>query len=189
MKKMSFLLCLLSMQAYAAPETYNIDPAHSFVNFSIRHVVAKTSGTFNAVSGEVILDPAQLSTAKVNATINVSSVNTGLGKRDEHIKAEKYLDVAKYTQMTFESVRVLASSQTQGVMTGKLTMHGVTKLVDVPFKVLGFGADPWGGQRAGFEGKAMIKASDFGFTWAASPNAPVGDEIEVTLLIEGIKAK
>ncbi len=188
-KLVTGLMLAFAANAYAATEVYNIDAAHSFVNFSIRHVVAKTSGTFNDVTGTVSLDPAQLANAKVNATINVSSVNTGLAKRDEHIKADKYLDVAKYTQMTFESVRVLASSQTQGVMTGKLTMHGVTKLVDVPFKVLGFGADPWGGQRAGFEGKAMIKASDFGFTWAASPNAPVGDEIEVTLLIEGIKAK
>lgn len=190
MKKTLMLLALLATsQALAATETYNIDATHSFANFSIRHVVSKTSGTFNDVTGVITLDPANLNTAFVRAAINVSSVNTGFGKRDEHIKADKYLDVAKYTQIQFESTKIIPSSQTQAVMQGKLTMHGVTKLVDIPVKVLGYGADPWGGQRAGFEGRITLKASDYGFGWATGANAPVGDDIEVTLLIEGVKAK
>ncbi len=190
MKKIILATSLLvASQAWAATETYDIDAKHSFANFSIRHVVSKTSGTFNDVTGVITLDRANLNTASVRATINVSSVNTGFGKRDEHIKADKYLDVAKYTQIQFESTKVTASSQTQGVMQGKLTMHGVTKLVDIPIRVLGYGADPWGGQRAGFEGHITLKASDYGFGWATGVNAPVGDDIEVTLLIEGVKAK
>lgn len=190
MKKTCFALAVLvALPVQAATETYNIDATHSFANFSIRHVVSKASGTFNDVTGVITLDPANLNTASVRASINVSSVNTGFGKRDEHIKADKYLDVAKYTQIQFESTKITASSQTQAVMQGKLTMHGVTKLVDIPVKVLGYGSDPWGGQRAGFEGHITLKASDYGFGWATGPNAPVGDDIEVTLLIEGIKAK
>ncbi len=183
------LAMLISQQAFAATDTYNIDATHSFANFSIRHVVSKASGTFNDVTGVIVLDPANLNTASVRATINVSSVNTGFAKRDEHIKADKFLDVAKYTQIQFESTKITASNQTQAVMQGKLTMHGVTKLVDIPVKVLGYGADPWGGQRAGFEGRITLKASDYGFGWATGPNSPVGDDIEVTLLIEGVKAK
>lgn len=179
----------LSTAACAATETYNIDATHSFANFSIRHVVSKTTGTFNDVTGVISLDPANLNTANVRAAINVSSVNTGYGKRDEHIKADKYLDVGKYTQILFESTKITASNQTQAVMQGKLTMHGVTRQVDIPVKVLGYGADPWGGQRAGFEGHLMLKASDYGFGWATSANSPVGDDIEITLLIEGVKAK
>lgn len=190
MKKTLLTLPLLAANPlWAATDTYNIDAAHSFANFSIRHVVSKTSGTFNDVTGVITLDPANLNAASVRATINVSSVNTGFAKRDEHIKADKYLDVAKYTQIQFESTKVTVTSQTQAVMQGKLTMHGVTKTVDIPVKVLGYGADPWGGQRAGFEGHVTLKASDYGFGWATGPNAPVGDEIEVTLLIEGVKAK
>ncbi|MDP8567637.1 YceI family protein [Methylophilus aquaticus] len=190
MKKTLMLLALLATsQAWAATETYNIDATHSFANFSIRHVVSKTSGTFNDVTGVITLDPANLNTASVRAAINVSSVNTGFGKRDEHIKADKYLDVAKYTQIQFESTKITASNQTQAVMQGKLTMHGVTKLVDIPVRVLGYGADPWGGQRAGFEGRITLKASDYGFGWATGASAPVGDDIEITLLIEGVKAK
>lgn len=190
MKKTLFLLALLaSAPTWAATDTYTIDAAHSFANFSIRHVVSKASGTFNDVTGVVTLDPFNLSTASVRATINVSSVNTGFAKRDEHIKADKYLDVAKYTQIQFESTKVIPSNQTQAVIKGNLTMHGVTKAIEFPVKVLGYGSDPWGGQRAGFEGKLMLKASDYGFAWATGPNSPVGDDIEVTLLIEGVKSK
>lgn len=180
---------LVASQAWAETETYNIDKAHSFANFSVRHVVAKTTGTFNDVIGVITLDPANLNSASVHATINVASVNTGLAKRDEHIKADKYLDAAKYTQIQFESTKITASDQSQAVMQGNLTMHGVTKLVDIPVRVLGYGADPWGGQRAGFEGHLTLKASDYGFGWATGPKSPVGDEIEVTLLIEAVKAK
>jgi polyisoprenoid-binding protein YceI len=190
MKKIFLAISMLAAsQAWAAAETYNIDASHSFANFSIRHVVAKTSGTFNDVTGVITLDPANLNSATVKATINVASVNTGFAKRDEHIKADKYLDVAKYTQIQFESTKVTASNQNQAILQGKLTIHGVTKLVEIPVRVLGYGADPWGGQRAGFEGHVTLKASDYGYGWATGANAPVGDEIEVTLLIEGVKAK
>ena len=190
MKQLFIIFALgFASTAWSATETYTINATHSFANFSIRHVVSKTTGTFNDVTGVVTLDPSNLNTASVRAAINVSSVNTGFGKRDEHIKADKYLDVGKYTQILFESTKITASTQTQAVMQGKLTMHGVTRQVEIPVKVLGYGADPWGGQRAGFEGHLTLKASDYGFGWATSPNAPVGDDIEITLLIEGVKAK
>jgi polyisoprenoid-binding protein YceI len=66
-------------------------------------------------------------------------------------------------------------------------MHGVTKEITFPFKVLGFGSDPWGGYRVGIEAHTMIKASDYGFGWVSKAGAPVGDDVEVTLLIEGVK--
>ena len=72
-------------------------------------------------------------------------------------------------------------------MIGTFTMHGVAKEMTFPFKVLGFGIDPWGGYRSGFEAKTSLKASDFGFGWGLKPNPSVGDEIEITLLIEGVQ--
>ncbi len=180
---------LLSGHAFAATEPYHIDNKHSFANFSIRHIVAKTSGTFTDITGEIKLNPDHLETASVNAVIDMQSLNTNHEKRDKHIKKPKYLDMGKYSTITFVSKSVTATSKTEGIMVGDFTMHGVTKELTIPFKVLGFGFDPWGGQRAGFEAKTTIKASDYGFTWMKKANAPVGDEIEVTLLIEGIKAK
>jgi polyisoprenoid-binding protein YceI len=108
-------------------------------------------------------------------------------KRDEHIKKEEYLDAAKFSEMTFVSTGVLANNNTEGVLTGNFTLHGVTKKISFPFKVLGFGVDPWGGYRTGIEAHTVIKASDYGFGWASKLGAPVGDDIEITLLIEAVK--
>lgn len=189
MKKISVAtaLVLASSYAIAAPETYKIDNSHSFANWSVRHVVAKASGTFSDVTGKIIIDRDNLANSSVDAKINVLSVNSSLAKRDEHIKKADYLDAAKFSEMTFVSKKIEAKSATEGVMTGILTLHGVSKEMTFPFKVLGFGADAWGGYRSGFEAHTSLKASDFGFGWGTKPNASVGDDIEITLLIEGIK--
>ncbi|MDO9206276.1 YceI family protein [Methylotenera sp.] len=178
---------LLSSLAMAAPETYKIDNAHSFANWTIRHVASKTSGTFSDVTGKVLIDQDNLANSSVEAKINVLSINTSHAKRDEHIKKEDYLDAVKFGEMTFVSTKVTAKNSTEGVLTGNFTMHGVTKEISFPFKLLGFGTDPWGGYRTGIEAHTMIKASDYGFGWATKAGAPVGDDIEVTLLIEGVK--
>lgn len=176
-----------SSLAFAASETYEIDNKHSFANFSIRHVVAKTSGTFSDVTGKLVIDKDDLANSSVEARINVLSVSTSNAKRDEHIKKEEYLNAGKFGEIHFVSTKIAPTSASQGNVTGKLTINGVTKEVTFPFAVLGFGKDPWGGVRTGVEGKTIIRASDFGYTWAAKAGAPVGDDIEVTLLLEGIK--
>ena len=173
--------------AVAAPVTYKIDTAHSFANWSVRHVVAKASGTFNEITGNISIDADNLANSSVDAKINVLSVNSGLAKRDAHIKEKDYLNAGQFAEMRFVSTKIEAKSATEGMMTGKFTMNGVTKEIVLPFKVLGFGNDPWGGERSGFEAKTSLKASDYGFGWGVKPNAPVGDDIEVTLLIEAVK--
>ncbi len=180
-------LMLASGLAYAEPDVYRIDDSHSFANWTIRHVASKTSGTFSDVKGKILIDRDNLAKSSVEAKINMLSVNSSHAKRDEHIKKPEYLDVEKFAEMTFVSSKIVASNNNEGVMTGNLTMHGVTKEMTFPFKVLGFGADPWGGYRMGIEAHTALKASDFGFTWGTKPNAPVGDEIEITLLVEGVK--
>jgi len=191
MKKSFIALSLLiaSSLSMAATETYDIDVKHSFANFSIRHVVAKTSGSLIDITGVIQIDRENLANSSVNAKINLLSINTGLAKRDDHIKKDEYLDAAKFADITFVSKKIVAKSATEGMMTGLFTMHGVTKEITIPFKVLGFGPDPWGGQRSGFEAHTVLKASDFGFGWGLKKDAPIGDDIEVTLLIEGIKTK
>ncbi len=187
MKKIAFLsLLLASAWAYAAPETYNIDTPHSFANFTIRHVVSKTSGSFNDIKGVVKIDRDNLANSSVEARINVLSISTGLAKRDEHIKKPEYLDAGTFSEIQFVSSSVKPTGVNEGIVSGKLTMHGVSKEISFPFKVLGFGTDPWGGYRTGIEAHTQLKASDFGFTWGAK-NGPVGDELDITLLIEGVK--
>lgn len=171
----------------ADQEAYRIDNAHSFANWSIRHVASKTSGTFSDIKGKILIDHSNLANSSVEAKINVLSVNSSHAKRDENIKKEEYLDAGKFKEMTFVSSKVEAKSKTEGIITGTFTMHGVAKKMTFPFTVLGFGTDPWGAARMGLEAHTSLKASDFGFTWPLKPNAPIGDEIEITLLIEGVK--
>ena len=180
-------LLLASSLAIAEPDAYRIDDSHSFANWTIRHVASKTSGTFSDIKGKILIDANDLTKSSVEAKINMLSVNSSHVKRDEHIKKSEYLDVEKFAEMTFVSKKIEAKSKTEGVMTGVLTMHGVSKEMTFPFKVLGFGSDPWGGYRAGFEAHTSLKASDFGFAWPLVKDAPVGDDIEITLLIEGVK--
>lgn len=189
MKRITMMgLLLVSASALAETEIYGIDNTHSFANFTIRHVVSRTSGSFPDIKGKIEIDRDDLSKSSVDAKINVMSVNTNHAKRDAHIREKAdYLDAGKFGEMRFVSTKVEANGKEGGVMTGKLTLHGVTKDISLPFKVLGFGPDPWGGKRAGFEAHTTLLASDYGFGWAATPNGPVGNEIEITLLIEGVK--
>ncbi|MGB4811436.1 MAG: YceI family protein [Methylophilaceae bacterium] len=186
----SLLLSNLALcnTAMAEPADYNIDNTHSFANWTIRHVASKTSGTFSDVSGKIMLDAKNLAKSSINAKINMLSINSSHAKRDAHIQKEDYLNTAKFSAMTFVSKKIEAKSTTEGVVTGDFTMHGVTKEISFPFKVLGFGSDPWGGYRTGLEAHTQIKASDYGYTWAAKSGSPVGDDIDITLLIEGVKA-
>lgn len=173
--------------AWADTEVYGIDNSHSFANWTIRHVVAKASGTFTDIKGKVVVDRADLSKSSVDAKINVLSVSSSHAKRDDHIKKEDYLDAGKFSEMRFVSTKVEALGPNEGVLTGQFTLHGVTREISFPFRVLGYGQDPWGGNRMGIEAHTTIKASDYGFAWPLKPNAPVGDNIEITLLIEGVK--
>ncbi|MFW5432258.1 MAG: YceI family protein [Methylophilaceae bacterium] len=178
---------LLSSVAFAEVEMYKIDNTHSFANWSIRHVASKTSGTFSDVTGKLLIDRKDLAKSSIEAKIKVLSVNSSHAKRDAHIKKEKYLDAAKYNVMTFVSTKIEASNRAEGVVIGDFTMHGVTKEISFPFKVLGFGKDPFGGYRTGLEAHTTIKASDYGFNWAKKSGASVGDNVEITLLIEGVR--
>ena len=189
MKKIVIALGFIGVSsiAMADVEAYKIDNGHSFANWTIRHVASKTSGTFSDVTGKLMIDREHLEKSSVNAKINMLSINSSNAKRDDHIKKDEYLDAYKFGEMTFVSTKVSAKNNTEGVLTGNFTMHGVTKEISFPFKLLGFGTDPWGGYRTGLEAHTAIKASDYGYGWAAKVGAPVGDDIEVTLLIEGVR--
>ena len=173
--------------SFAEQQTFKIDNNHSFVNWQIRHVSAKTSGTFSDVTGSLLIDRKALANSSVEAKINLLSVNSSMAKRDEHIKKEDYLDAFKFGIATFKSTKIDAKSESEGVITGEFTLHGITKTISFPFKVLGFDTDPWGGYRVGLEATTAIKASDYGFNWGAKPKASVGDEVVLNLLIEGVQ--
>lgn len=180
---------LLPQTVRAEMETYMIDKVHSMANFKIRHLFSKVSGTFSEVTGTVWVDRDNLKESRVDATINVHSIDTNNVKRDTHLRSEDFFHVEKYPIIRFVSTAVEVTGENEGVMSGQLTMHGVTRSVKLPFTVLGFGPDPWGGYRGGFEATTMLKRSDYGIDYGfrGKGGSAVGDEVEINLLIEGIK--
>ena len=191
MKKIATLATLAAALAFATGaraeiETFSIDNTHSFANWELRHVVARTSGTFHDIKGKILLDTANLAKSSVEATISVYSLNSSHLRRDVHVLTDEFLDARNFPEMKFVSSSVAPYSADRGTMQGQLTLHGVTKPVTLEYQILGVGADPWGGMRAGFKASTRINRADFGITKYAV-NGPVGNEVDITLLIEGIK--
>jgi polyisoprenoid-binding protein YceI len=175
-----------------ALSTWTIDTAHSSVDFSIKHMmIAKVKGTFEHFDAQIEADPLDLTTAKIEFTVDVASVNTKNADRDNHLRSADFFDVEKYPKMTFTATSIVKTGEGEYDVTGDLTLHGVTK--SETFKVVyeGMGKDPWGNVKAGFSVAGAIKRSDYGLTWNSALETGgvlIGDEVKVSLDIEATKA-
>ena len=183
----------LAAPARAAVEDFKIDPAHSAVTFTIRHFLSKVPGSFQKLSGTIAFDASDPGTAKVAAEIDATSISTGNEGREKHLKSPDFFDVEKFPTLTFASTAVVKGSSADSMtLKGDLTMHGVTKPVEVKVTSLGALTDAWGNHRAAFEGTTTINRKDFGITFNKVLDAGstmLGDEVAVTLNIEAVKKK
>ena len=191
---MSSALATASIPGYLSG-TWKADPAHSEVGFSGRHLlISNTRGRFTGYDVTIVTGEDPL-VSSVTATIDLATVDTRLKMRDDHLRSPDYLDVEKYATMTYRSTGIrLADGGDSGdwVIDGELTLHGVTRPVPLALEVLGFGTDPWGGQRAGFCATARISRRDFGIGYAGGVDtggAAVADKVSVTLDIEAVLQK
>jgi len=178
-----FTACTALSSFAAAKETYEIDAAHSTVIFRAGHLgIGAVYGRFRAISGEFTMGkkPADQT---VKLEIDPNSVYTAVRKRDEHLKGPDFLNAKQFGTITFVSTKVKKVGKAFKV-TGKLTLHGVTKTVTVTMKHLGSGKDPLGNYRAGFEGNLVINRMNYGITHM---KGAVGNKIGLTIAIEGIK--
>jgi len=185
-------MLVVSAVALSAPTlaaTWQIDPAHSNVSFSVRHMmVSNVRGEFTKVSGTVEGDEKTPTQAVINATIDATSINTREAKRDDHLKSADFLDVAKYPTITFKSKRIEPSGTGQFKVTGDLTLHGVTRevVLDVsdvtpPIK------DPMGKTRAGAHAATKIDRKDFGINWSKTMDGGgllVGNDVDISIDVE-----
>jgi polyisoprenoid-binding protein YceI len=188
MKKLHLATALLTLAplATAQLQTWNIDPAHTAAQFSVRHLgISTVRGAFTKVSGTVQYDAADPTKTTIDATIDASSIDTRVEMRDKDLRSPNFFDVAKFPTLTFKSKKVEAAGSGKLKVTGDLTIHGVTKetVLDVegpsaPVK------DPWGNQRTGASASTKINRQDFGMTADA---AMVGDEIPITIDLEMIQ--
>ncbi len=170
--------------------TWNIDPVHSEVGFSARHMmVSKVRGRFTAFSGQLVTadDPTASS---VTAEIDLSSINTGNEQRDEHIKSADFFEVETYPTMTYKSTGIRVEDG-EYVLDGELTLKGVTRSVPLHLELNGFGQDPYGGYRAGFTATGELNRSEFNVSFnapMANGGVVVSDKIALHLEIEAVKA-
>ena len=175
-----------------ALDTYAIDPAHSTLGFVVRHLgFSKVRGSFEDFEGVVQLDGDDLTTLEAHATIDAASISTNEAKRDAHLRSQDFFDVENHPKLKFESTEVFDVDGTSFKMKGSLTMHGVTKEVDLVGEFLGEGPDPWGGIRAGFEARTIVNRKDFGLNWNVALEAGgflVGEDVEIVLEIQAVKA-
>ncbi|MCI7458029.1 YceI family protein [Actinomyces urogenitalis] len=171
--------------------TYVIDADHSTLGFTIRHAgIGKTRGQFDEFNGTIeVADDSTPTGSTASATIKAASVNTRNNDRDNHLRSADFFDVETYPEWTFATTGVSGSKESF-TLTGDLTIHGVTKPVDLEVEFLGAATDPFGNDRAAFEASTVISRKDFGLTWNAALEAGgvlVGDKVTITLEIEAIK--
>ena len=171
--------------------TWTIDPSHSEVGFSVRHLmVSKVKGTFESFSGAVEISDDLLASS-VTASVDLSSINTRDAQRDEHLRSGDFFEVATYPELTFASTSVAPAGDGYRV-TGDLTIKGTTRSVDLDLEFHGIHPDPWGGTRAGFSATTSISRKAFGVDFEIPMDGGgvvVGDKIEISLEIQAVLAE
>lgn len=176
----------------AQASSWNIDPSHSEADFAVKHMgISTVHGSFRGVSGVIRFEAGKSAVWSVDATIDMNSVDTGVAARDKSLRSADFLDVAKYPTMTFKSTSV-KTENTSYLITGDLTLHGVTKPVTLTLEPPGndqVGMDAKSVHR-GFTATATINRKDFGVTWNGklkSGDAVVGDQVKIELDIEAVR--
>ena len=175
----------LSVPVPAVPQTskWELDPENSSAEFVCKHVFSKVRGMFAQPSGTVVLDEATPANSRINATIDVNSITTGVEERDTHLKSPDFFNVAEYPAITFVSTGVSRSNATSYSVTGNLTMHGVTRPVTLAVTA----SPPFphaGGIRRGIEATTSVNRKDFGLRWefpGEGAGVVVGDNIQITI--------
>jgi polyisoprenoid-binding protein YceI len=173
-----------------AADAYTIDPTHTSIVFSVGHAgLSYTYGFFRESSGSYILGPNPPD-CRFQLTIQANSLDTNNAKRDEHLRSPDFFNVQQFPTITFESTSCTVSNPPEGgtvyQVTGNLTIHGVTRQVTVPLRLLAEGKGPYGDARSGFLCQLELKRSDYGMNNLLENNL-VGDAVSVTISFEGVK--
>jgi len=189
----SAIALLASLSALAQTSTWNIDPAHSTAQFTVRHLaISNVTGNFTKVTGSVVLNEKDMTQSQASASIDVSSVDTRVEARNKDLKSPNFFDVEKYPTIEFKSKRIVSGGGKLQVI-GDLTIHGTTREVtldvDGPTPEL---SDPWGNSRRGFSATTTINRRDFNLTYnnlLKTGEAVVGDNVKIQIDAEMVKKK
>ena len=184
---------LFSLSALAQTSDWKIDPAHSTAQFTVRHLgISNVTGSFTKVSGAVVLNDKDIAQSQVNASIDVTSIDTRVEMRDKDLKSPNFFDAEKYPTIDFKSKRI-AKSGDKLQLIGDLTIHGTTREVtldvDGPTPEI---TDPWGNSRRGLSATTTINRKDFGLAYnnlLKTGEAAVGDVVKIQIDVELVKKK
>jgi polyisoprenoid-binding protein YceI len=171
-----------------APSTWKIDPTHSVLSFSIRHMVSKVRGQFDAWSGTINADPGDWSTSSVEVVAQTSSIDTNNERRDADLRSENHFDAAANPTVTFRSTKVTRFALDSLTVAGNLTIHGITRPVVLRGHFNGMTGSP-GKRRAGFEAETTVSRKDFNMTWnrIVEGSSMVGDEVRIEIDIAAVE--
>jgi polyisoprenoid-binding protein YceI len=181
------LALVLSAASLAQGADYVIDTkgAHAFIQFRIKHLgYSWLLGRFNDFEGRFSYDEQDPGAAQVEVTIRTASIDSNHAERDKHLRGEDFLAVDKYPEAKFVSTAFTEKDDGTAMLSGDLTLHGVTRTVSIEVEHVGHGPDPWGGYRRGFQGTTVLKLADFGIDYDLGPAAR---EVELFLSVEGIR--
>ncbi|WP_027092215.1 YceI family protein [Cohnella thermotolerans] len=175
-----------------AKSNWVVDVAHSAIEFSVKHImIAKVKGTFHNFEAQISADPEDLTTADIAFQIDLSSVDTRNGDRDNHLKSADFFDVENHPKLLFNATKIVSKGDGEYDVTGDVTLHGVTRSETFHVSFEGIGKDPWGNEKVGFSATGSLKRSDYGLTYNAvleTGGVLIGDEVKVSLEIEAAKA-
>jgi len=170
---------------------WQLDRSRSGIHFAVRHLVlSKTRGRFSRWSGTLMVPDGDFSRATVDVAIDAASIDTGVVRRDDHLRSADYLDVNRYPNIIFSARRVSAEPNGSLRVVGALTIREVTRDVSLTVVPNGRTLEPWGKQRVGFSAKAAIDRRDFGFSGNPALDAGglvIGQWIEVEIEVEAVK--
>lgn len=168
--------------------TWQIDPAHTSVEFGVKHLMISTvRGSFKDVSGTVTVGDRP----SVEVSIPVATIDTGVGQRDDHLRSADFFDAANHPAMTFTGALIEGTIETGGTLVGDLTIRGVTKPVTLAVESNGEMQDPWGNTKVGFTATGVISRTEFGLTWnqaLETGGIMVGEKVKLTIDVQVVKA-
>lgn len=168
--------------------TWNLDPTHTEIGFVVRHLMSKVRGKFETFEGS-LTTADDITASSVQVEVDLSSINTGTADRDNHLRSSDFFDVESHPKMTFVSTGVVQKSDEDYVVTGDLTIKGVTKPVELIVEFLGEGGDPWGGTRVGVEASGVISRKEFGIDFnipVQGDKVMIGDKITLAINAEAV---
>ncbi|PCJ29776.1 MAG: hypothetical protein COA99_19115 [Moraxellaceae bacterium] len=183
-----FIVCLACIgSATAKTENYRIDShnSHAFIQFKIKHLgFSWLYGRFNTFDGTLALDEKAPENSHIEVTIQTASLDSNHAERDKHLRGPDFLHVKLYPTAVFKSTSVTLTGDKTGMLKGNLTLHGVTRLIEIPISYVGGGKDPWGGYRHGFTGSTTLTLTDYGIE---RDLGPFSTQVELLLDIETVK--